>query len=60
MNLEDKKITEQGPNKNSFWLILDKVKEYLSLIIFLPTLLGGLWQVIVLSQFGLSYIRFFF
>jgi hypothetical protein len=50
---------EENTKKSIFFQILNKIKEYLSLIIFLPTLLGGLWQVIVLSQFGLSYIRFF-
>lgn len=35
------------------------VKEYLSVIIFVPTVLGGMWQLIVLWSFGLPYIRFF-
>ena len=35
------------------------VKEYFSLIIGVPTLLGGLWQLLELVAIGSPYIRFF-
>ncbi|MCG2611493.1 hypothetical protein LZZ90_08230 [Flavobacterium sp. SM15] len=38
---------------------LDFVKDNLNLIIILPPLLGGLWQIIELSSISFSFIRFF-
>jgi uncharacterized membrane protein YozB (DUF420 family) len=42
---------------------LDKIYKYakdnLSLIILLPTILGGLWQLIELSSLSFSFVRFF-
>lgn len=35
------------------------VKENLSIILLVPTLLGGLWQIIELSRISTSFIRFF-
>ncbi len=35
------------------------LKRNLNLIIILPTILGGLWQIIELSQMSFSFIRFF-
>ncbi|WP_339848290.1 hypothetical protein [uncultured Dokdonia sp.] len=35
------------------------IKDNLNLIIFVPTLLGGLWQLIELSNISSAYIRFF-
>ncbi|MFV8390743.1 hypothetical protein [Flavobacterium sp. LB1P71] len=35
------------------------IRENLSLIIGIPTLLGGLWQVVELSRLSFSYLRFF-
>ena len=34
-------------------------RENLSLIILIPTILGGLWQFISLADISMSYIRFF-
>ncbi|KIA82454.1 hypothetical protein [Flavobacterium sp. AED] len=39
--------------------LLDIVNKYLSLIIILPAILGGLWQIIELSRISFSFIRFF-
>jgi hypothetical protein len=39
--------------------LLDIINKYLSLIIILPALLGGLWQIIELSRISFSFIRFF-
>lgn len=42
---------------------LDKIYKYvkdnLSIIILLPTILGGLWQLIELSSLSFSFVRFF-
>lgn len=38
---------------------LDQIKKNLSLILLLPTLLGGLWQLFELSKMSISFIRFF-
>ncbi|HSD14510.1 MAG TPA: hypothetical protein VLB74_07670, partial [Flavobacterium sp.] len=38
---------------------LDSINQYLSLIIIVPALLGGLWQIIELSRISFSFIRFF-
>ena len=35
------------------------IRDNLSVFIFFPTLLGGFWQIIQLSDISLSYIRFF-
>lgn len=35
------------------------VKEYLPLIVILPAILGGLWQIIALASMSIAYIRFF-
>jgi len=35
------------------------LKEYLPLIILVPALLGGIWQIIELSSISIAYIRFF-
>lgn len=35
------------------------IKDNLSLLIILPTLVGGLWQVIELSSLSISFLRFF-
>ncbi|TDW51568.1 hypothetical protein EV144_101244 [Flavobacterium sp. 270] len=35
------------------------IRENLSLIIIVPTLLGGLWQVVELSRLSFSFLRFF-
>jgi hypothetical protein len=34
-------------------------KQNLSIIVLIPTLLGGFWQLIALSNISVSYIRFF-
>ena len=39
------------------WLLF--IKDNLAIIILVPTLLGGLWQVASLLSFGFSYLRFF-
>ncbi|MDD5549514.1 MAG: hypothetical protein PHI79_07985 [Sulfurovaceae bacterium] len=38
---------------------LKLIKEYLPLIILLPAILGGLWQIIALASMSIAYIRFF-
>jgi len=37
----------------------EKIKTNLTLIILLPTIFGGFWQIIELSIMSISYIRFF-
>ncbi|WP_029275668.1 hypothetical protein [Pedobacter borealis] len=37
----------------------DWIKENISMIVLVPTLLGGIWQIIELSRIGTPYIRFF-
>ena len=39
--------------------IIKFLKEYLSLIIIIPTFLGGIWQILELSLMSISYVRFF-
>lgn len=39
--------------------ILKTINEYLNLIILMPILIGGIWQLISLSSISMSYIRFF-
>lgn len=39
--------------------IIKFLKEYLPLIIVIPTFLGGIWQVLELSLISISYVRFF-
>jgi len=38
---------------------LDNINKYLSLIVIIPALLGGLWQIVELSSISFSFIRFF-
>ena len=38
---------------------LDWIKEYLSIIVIIPAIIGGIWQIIELSYISTSYIRFF-
>lgn len=38
---------------------LEFFKEYQSVIVLIPTLLGGFWQLMALSHISISYIRFF-
>ncbi|MBC9934413.1 hypothetical protein [Chitinophaga qingshengii] len=38
---------------------LKNINDNLALIVLVPTLLGGLWQVIELANIGTGYIRFF-
>jgi len=35
------------------------LSKHLSLVLLIPALLGGLWQIIELSQMSFSYVRFF-
>lgn len=39
--------------------LLEKIKSNLALIILLPAVFGGLWQIIELARISISYIRFF-
>lgn len=39
--------------------VLMLIKENLNLILIIPALLGGLWQLIELSSLSLSFLRFF-
>lgn len=39
--------------------IYKNVKDNISIIILLPTILGGLWQLIELSSLSFSFVRFF-
>lgn len=45
--------------KRNFIKKIDCIKNYLSLIIIIPAVLGGFWQLIELSTISTSYIRFF-
>jgi hypothetical protein len=38
---------------------LDQIKRNLSIILLLPTILGGLWQLFELSKMSISFVRFF-
>ncbi len=38
---------------------LKNIKEYIGIIVLLPSLLGGIWQLYALSKISISYIRFF-
>ena len=38
---------------------LDKIKNHLPMILLLPPILGGLWQLVELSKMSVSFIRFF-
>ena len=35
------------------------VKENLNLILIIPTVIGGFWQIIELARISTAYIRFF-
>ncbi|MEJ2437664.1 MAG: hypothetical protein P8Y49_09870 [Sulfurovaceae bacterium] len=35
------------------------IKEYLPLIVLVPVVIGGLWQIIALASMSIAYIRFF-
>jgi hypothetical protein len=38
---------------------LKPIKEYLPLIVLVPAIIGGLWQIIALASMSIAYIRFF-
>jgi hypothetical protein len=38
---------------------LKLIKEYLPLIVLVPVVIGGLWQIIALASMSIAYIRFF-
>jgi len=42
-----------------FKQILDFIKDYLAVFLIVPTVLGGLWQIIMLGSMSLTFIRFF-
>lgn len=46
-------------DKLVFLHFYDKLKENLSILILIPALLGGMWQIFELSSISASYIRFF-
>ena len=39
--------------------LIKVIKENLSIIILLPTVLGGIWQTLELISIDLSFLRFF-
>lgn len=45
--------------KFAFKKIVDCLTKYLSLILIVPAVFGGIWQIINLSRISLAYIRFF-
>ncbi|MBF5026419.1 hypothetical protein [Planobacterium oryzisoli] len=46
--------------ENKFLKFIKKdIKENLSLIVLIPSIIGGLWQVLELLTIGLPYVRFF-
>ena len=51
------------PTKTKRYMLFTKpiklIKEYLPLIVLLPVIIGGLWQIIELGSMSMSYIRFF-
>ena len=49
----------QEKSNNTLTLFIKFIKEYLSFILIIPTLLGGIWQIIELSSISISFIRFF-
>lgn len=38
---------------------INRIKDNLSMIVLLPTLLGGAWQLFELSSISTSFVRFF-
>ncbi len=38
---------------------LKLIKEYLPLIVLVPVVIGGLWQIIALASISIPYVRFF-
>lgn len=49
------RVTKESKLKNIF----DTYKKHSQIIILLPAILGGLWQILELSKISTSYIRFF-
>lgn len=45
--------------KYSFKKFIDFLKEYLGVLILIPTVLGGLWQFFELATMSISFVRFF-
>jgi len=39
--------------------LYDWIQKHIGMIIFLPTLIGGIWQILELNSLGTAYIRFF-
>ena len=40
-------------------IFFEFIKNNISVILLLPAILGGFWQIIELSKMSISYIRFF-
>lgn len=55
-NIEEIQIKKQN---NTIREIAESIKFYLPLILILPPILGGLWQLLELMLISPSYIRFF-
>lgn len=59
----NKPIKYNSPTKTKTYMLFAKplklIKEYLPLIVLLPVIIGGLWQIIALASMSMSYIRFF-
>lgn len=49
-------MNQSDPKENT---IGDFVKDYLSIIILIPPLIGGIWQLLELMNISMQYIRFF-
>ncbi len=39
--------------------LYDWIQKHIGMVIFLPTLIGGIWQILELNALGTAYIRFF-
>lgn len=39
--------------------VLDYIKENINILILIPTVLGGFWQLLELVRIEISFIRFF-
>jgi hypothetical protein len=39
--------------------VLDFLKDYLAIFLVVPTVLGGIWQIVMLGSISLTFIRFF-
>jgi hypothetical protein len=58
-NKKHKKEKNKKKDSLNFKKVYQFVKENLGMIILIPTLVGGIWEVFSLWSLGFEYIRFF-